>query len=143
MRGVPHDLHVAEGDLPMHRAEVIPGHEVVGEVVQVGSGVQMSMFAVGDPSVSRGCATPAGLVYCLRGQENLCPDLATPAGMPTVATPSSPWCQLIRARLPPGYADDELAPLLCAGIIGYRSLLAPSCPPAGGWASTVSAAVPI
>ena len=126
------DLHVAEGDLAVHRAEVIPGHEVVGEVVQIGAGVQMQ-FAVGDRVGIAWLRHTCGVcVYCLRGQENLCPESRytgwdADGGYAEFATVPAAFA----LRLPPGYADDELAPLLCAGIIGYRSLLRAELPPGG------------
>jgi len=126
------DLHVAEGDLAIHRAEVIPGHEVVGEVVQIGSGVQ-TQFAVGDRVGIAWLRHTCGVcVYCLRGQENLCPESRytgwdADGGYTEFATVPAAFA----LRLPPGYSDDELAPLLCAGIIGYRSLLRAQLPPGG------------
>ncbi len=126
------DLHVTEGDLAVHRAEVIPGHEVVGEVVQIGSGVQ-TQFAVGDRVGIAWLRHTCGVcVYCLRGQENLCPESRytgwdADGGYTEFATVPAAFA----LRLPPGYSDDELAPLLCAGIIGYRSLLRAQLPPGG------------
>jgi len=126
------DLHVAEGDLAVHRAEVIPGHEVVGEVVQAGSGAQTE-FAVGDRVGIAWLRHTCGVcVYCLRGQENLCPESRytgwdADGGYAEFATVPAAFA----LRLPPGYSDDELAPLLCAGIIGYRSLLRAQLPPGG------------
>ncbi len=126
------DLHVAEGDLAIHRAEVIPGHEVVGEVVQIGSGVQ-TQFAVGDRVGIAWLRHTCGVCgYCLRGQENLCPESRytgwdADGGYAEFATVPAAFA----LRLPPGYSDDELAPLLCAGIIGYRSLLRAQLPPGG------------
>jgi len=126
------DLHVAEGELAVHRAEVIPGHEVVGEVVQIGAGVQMQ-FAVGDRVGIAWLRHTCGVcVYCLRGQENLCPESRytgwdADGGYAEFATVPAAFA----LRLPPGYANGELAPLLCAGIIGYRSLLRAELPPGG------------
>ena len=111
---------------------MIPGHEVVGEVVAIGAGHggdSRSAIASG----SHGCATPAGQCkFCLRGQENLCPQSRytgwdADGGYAEFATVPL----LSRYPLPPGYADDELAPLLCAGIIGYRSLFRAELPPGG------------
>ncbi len=126
------DLHVAEGDLAVHRAEVIPGHEVVGEVVRIGSGAQ-TQFAVGDRVGIAWLRHTCGVcVYCGRGQENLCPESRytgwdADGGYAEFATVPAAFA----LRLPPGYSDDELAPLLCAGIIGYRSLLRAELPPGG------------
>jgi len=122
------DLHVAEGDLPVHRPGVVPGHEVVGEVV-----VAAGEFAVGDRVgiawLRYTCGTCA---YCRRGAENLCPySLYTgwdaDGGYAEYATVPADYAY----RLPSGYSDAELAPLLCAGIIGYRALARAEVP-AGG-----------
>src|SRR5204863_9785034 len=125
------DLHVAEGDLPVHRPQVVPGHEVVGEVV--GSGAQAAGFAAGDlvgiAWLRRTCGVCA---YCRRGAENLCPYSAytgwdADGGYADFATVPAAYAY----RLPAGYADAELAPLLCAGIIGYRALRLAAVPPGG------------
>ncbi|NED61074.1 alcohol dehydrogenase catalytic domain-containing protein, partial [Streptomyces sp. SID10244] len=66
------DLHVAEGDLPVHRQQVTPGHEVVGEVVALGA--DTTGFAVGDRvGVAWLRSTDGTCSYCRRGAENLCP----------------------------------------------------------------------
>jgi propanol-preferring alcohol dehydrogenase len=129
------DLHVAEGDLPVHRREVTPGHEVVGEVIEVnatGSG-DAAEFAVGDRvGIAWLRHTCGHCKFCVRGQENLCPGSRytgwdADGGYAEFATVPSNFAH----RLPGGYSDTELAPLLCAGIIGYRSLLRADLP-AGG-----------
>ncbi len=126
------DLHVAEGDLPAHRPGVIPGHEVVGEVVQIGTGVQAG-FAVGDRVGIAWLRHTCGVcVYCRRGQENLCrasryTGWDADGGYAEFATVPAAFA----LRLPAGYSDSELAPLLCAGIIGYRALERAQLP-AGG-----------
>lgn len=126
------DLHVAVGDLAVHRPNVTPGHEVVGEVVAVGSDVD-SGFAVGDRVgiawLRHTCGT---CPYCVRGQENLCPDSRytgwdADGGYAEFTTVPAAFA----LPLPPGYTDAQLAPLLCAGIIGYRALLRAALP-AGG-----------
>jgi propanol-preferring alcohol dehydrogenase len=125
------DLHVAEGDLPVHRPDVTPGHEVVGEVVALGSGARG--FAVGDRvGIAWLRHTCGHCAYCLRGDENLCPDSRytgwdADGGYAEFATVPADFAH----RLPTGYSDTELAPLLCAGIIGYRSLLRAQLPPGG------------
>lgn len=125
------DLHVAEGDLGVHRAGVIPGHEVVGEVVALGPGAEG--FAVGDRvGIAWLRHTCGECVYCRRGDENLCPHSAytgwdADGGYAEFATVPADFAH----RLPAGYSDSELAPLLCAGIIGYRSLLCAALPPGG------------
>jgi alcohol dehydrogenase, propanol-preferring len=125
------DLHVAEGDLPVHRPAVIPGHEVVGEVLE--SGPQAGRFAVGDRvGIAWLRHTCGGCRYCVRGRENLCPESRytgwdSDGGYAEYATVPASFAH----HLPTGYADAELAPLLCAGIIGYRSLLRAEVPPGG------------
>ncbi|MEU7143818.1 zinc-binding alcohol dehydrogenase family protein [Nocardia sp. NPDC046473] len=135
------DLHVAEGDLPVHRVGVTPGHEVVGEVVAVGSAVGSAVeesrfteaFAVGDRvGIAWLRHTCGACKYCLRGAENLCPRSEytgwdADGGYAEFATVPAAYA----LRLPEGYADAELAPLLCAGIIGYRSLQRAELPPGG------------
>ena len=126
------DLHVTEGDLPVHRPGVIPGHEVVGEVAGRAPTPATSSRSV-TASASRGCGTPVATADSASAARRIsAPNHATPAGTPTVATPSSPPCPADYAHhLPVGYSDTELAPLLCAGIIGYRSLLRADLPPGG------------
>lgn len=125
------DLHVTEGDLPVHRRRIVPGHEVVATVVELGAGV--SGHAVGDRvGVAWLRATCGRCRYCVRGAENLCPhsrftgwdDDGGYAEYCTVPT-------AFAYGLPTGYDDDELAPLLCAGIIGYRALMRADLPDHG------------
>ena len=126
------DLHVAEGDLPVHRPEVIPGHEVVGEVAALGPNTG-DEFAVGDRvGIAWLRHTCGHCKFCLRGQENLCPESRytgwdADGGYAEFATVPAAFAH----RLPAGYSDTELAPLLCAGIIGYRSLLRADLPVGG------------
>jgi len=126
------DLHVAEGDLPVHRERVTPGHEVVGEVVEVG-GQAGDGFAVGDRVGIAWLRHTCGVCkYCRRGSENLCPKSRytgwdADGGYAEFATLPAAFAH----HLPSGYSDSELAPLLCAGIIGYRCLLRAELPPAG------------
>jgi propanol-preferring alcohol dehydrogenase len=126
------DLHVTEGDLPVHRAGVIPGHEVVGEVVSVGPAAGVD-FAVGDRVGIAWLRHTCGQCrYCLRGRENLCPQSRytgwdADGGYAEFATVPAAFA----LRLPDGYTDEELAPLLCAGIIGYRSLMRAELPEGG------------
>ncbi len=125
------DLHVAEGDLAVHRQGVIPGHEVVGEVVALGAGT--GGFTVGDRvGIAWLRHTCGSCTYCRRGAENLCPDSRytgwdADGGYADFATVPVDFAH----PLPGGYTDIELAPLLCAGIIGYRSLLRAELPPGG------------
>lgn len=125
------DLHLAEGDLPPKRPGVVPGHEVVGDVVASGPGADR--FQAGERV---GVAWLGGTCrvcrFCVRGQENLC--LAPTftgwdrdggyADLVTVA-------QDFAYRLPESFRDEEAAPLLCAGIIGYRALLRADLPVGG------------
>jgi propanol-preferring alcohol dehydrogenase len=125
------DLHVTEGDLPVHRPHVTPGHEVVGEVVALGPAA--TGLTVGDRvGVAWLRHTCGQCRYCAAGRENLCPhSLYTgwdaDGGYAEYVTAPAPYVH----RLPAGYSDAELAPLLCAGIIGYRSLLRADLPPGG------------
>lgn len=126
------DLHVAEGDLPVHRPGVIPGHEVVGEVVEVGADAGDD-FAVGDRVGIAWLRHTCGFCrFCRRGDENLCPQSRytgwdDDGGYAEFATVPVAFAH----HLPDGYSDTELAPLLCAGIIGYRSLQRADLPPGG------------
>src|SRR5580704_9740492 len=125
------DLHVTEGDLPPHRPGVTPGHEVVGEVAALGEGA--AGFAVGDRAGAAWLRWTDGTCkYCRRGAENLCPrSLYTgwdaDGGYAEYMTVPAAYAH----RLPPGYSDPELAPLLCAGIIGYHALQRAELPPQG------------
>jgi propanol-preferring alcohol dehydrogenase len=125
------DLHVAEGDLAVHRPGVTPGHEVVGEVVALGPGAEG--FAVGDRVGIAWLRHTCGQCrYCRRGDENLCPDSRytgwdADGGYADFTCVPADFAH----RLPDGYTPSELAPLLCAGIIGYRSLLRAQLPPGG------------
>lgn len=134
------DLHVAEGDLAVRRVGVVPGHEVVGEVVSTGEDAQgdggapdTERFAVGDRVGIAWLRHTCGRCrYCLRGAENLCPQSRyagwdVDGGYAEFAVVPSAFAH----RLPFGYTDAELAPLLCAGIIGYRALMRAELP-AGG-----------
>lgn len=125
------DLHVAEGDLPVHRPHVVPGHEVVGEVVALGPGC-----ARFDAGARVGIAwlrhTCGHCRFCRRGAENLC---LTPrftgwdedGGYAQLAVVPEAFAY----ALPESFTDEEAAPLLCAGIIGYRSLQRAEVPPGG------------
>ncbi|MCV7195087.1 zinc-binding alcohol dehydrogenase family protein [Mycobacterium angelicum] len=126
------DLHVTEGDLPVHRDRVTPGHEVVGEVVEVGADAGDD-FKAGDRVGIAWLRHTCGLcAYCVRGDENLCRQSRytgwdADGGYAEFATVPAAFAH----HLPSGYSDSELAPLLCAGIIGYRSLLRAELPPGG------------
>lgn len=125
------DLHLAEGDLPAHAPGVVPGHEVVGEVV--GKGSEVSEFAVGERvGVAWLRRTCGACAYCLGGRENLCANSLytgwdADGGYAEFTTVPSPYAY----RLPAGYSDEQLAPLLCAGLIGYRAWLRARVPDGG------------
>jgi propanol-preferring alcohol dehydrogenase len=126
------DLHVTEGDLPVHRPHVTPGHEVVGEVVAIGPGSSDEVDVGDRVGVAWLRHTCGRCRFCMRGQENLCPESRytgwdADGGYAEFVTAPSAYVH----RLPSGYSDAELAPLLCAGIIGYRSLLRADLPPGG------------
>ena len=125
------DLHLAEGDLPPRAPDITPGHEVVGEVVAVGPGP--ARFAAGDRvGVAWLAGTDGTCEYCRHGRENLCP-----ASRYTGWDRHGGYADYLTAAdayvhpLPAGFTDTELAPLLCAGIIGYRALLRAELPPGG------------
>ncbi|HET7073776.1 MAG TPA: zinc-binding alcohol dehydrogenase family protein [Mycobacterium sp.] len=126
------DLHVTEGDLPVHRDRVTPGHEVVGQVIEVGAEAGDD-FKVGDRVGIAWLRHTCGVCkYCRRGDENLCPQSRytgwdADGGYAEFATVPAAFAH----HLPGGYSNNELAPLLCAGIIGYRSLLRAELPPGG------------
>jgi propanol-preferring alcohol dehydrogenase len=116
------DLHVVDGELPDPRLPLVPGHEVVGTVAEQGEGVER--FApgqrVGVPWLGW---TDGRCRFCLSGRENLC-DRARFTGY-TIDGGYAEYAvadQRYVFPLPAGYGDAEAAPLLCAGLIGYRSL---------------------
>ncbi|MGX6511735.1 zinc-binding alcohol dehydrogenase family protein [Rhodococcus sp. SJ-2] len=125
------DLHVSEGDLPVHRRHVVPGHEVVGTVHRTGEAV--SGFSPGDRvGVAWLRYTCGQCRYCLRGRENLCPysrytGWDDDGGYAEYVTVPAKFA----LPLPEGYDDVELAPLLCAGIIGFRALERAAVPEGG------------
>lgn len=125
------DLHVRDGDLPPHRDRVVPGHEAVGEVVATGSGAAGPGLGarVGIPWLRGTCGTCR---YCARGRENLCPASVytgwdADGGYAEYATVPARYAY----ELPAGYSAEEQAPLLCAGIIGYRALRRADLPEGG------------
>jgi propanol-preferring alcohol dehydrogenase len=123
------DLHVAEGDLPLHRRGVVPGHEVVGEVIESPYAKFQIGQRVGIAWLRHTCGQCR---YCLRGAENLCPHSQytgwdTDGGYAEVTTVPADYAY----PLPDGYSDTELAPLLCAGIIGWRALARAQLPSGG------------
>ncbi|MBO6562155.1 MAG: zinc-dependent alcohol dehydrogenase family protein [Nisaea sp.] len=116
------DLHVVDGDLPDPKPHVVPGHEVVGTVEALGSGVtELSEGTrVGVPWLGWTCGECR---YCLEGQENLCPEArftgyTLDGGYGEYLVADARYC----FPIPEFYSDAEAAPLLCAGLIGYRCL---------------------
>lgn len=125
------DLHLAEGDLAPRRPSVTPGHEVVGVVDDVGPGC--TRFAPGDRvGVAWLAQTDQSCRFCRGGRENLC--LSPTFTGWDVDGGYADYCiadELFCYRLQAGVTDEQAAPLLCAGIIGYRALKT-SGVPAGG-----------
>jgi propanol-preferring alcohol dehydrogenase len=125
------DLHLAEGDLKPRAPDVTPGHEVVGEVVEAGPGAVR--FQAGDRvGVAWLAGTDGSCRYCRRGNENLCPRSAYTGwdihgGYADYVVAADAYVH----RIPAGFSDAEAAPLLCAGIIGYRALRRAELPPGG------------
>lgn len=125
------DLHIAEGDLPVHRREVVPGHEIVGVVDAVGAATWR--LAVGDRVGIPWLAHTCGVCrFCTSGRENLCvAPLFTgwdrDGGYAQYAVVDENYAYL----LPAGFDDEHAAPLLCAGIIGYRALRRSGVKPGG------------
>jgi propanol-preferring alcohol dehydrogenase len=116
------DLHVVDGELPNPVLPIIPGHEIVGRVVACGAGV--TEFTEGErlgvPWLGWTCGRCA---YCRSRRENLCPNARftgcqIDGGYAEYAVADGRYC----FRIPGRYADQEAAPLLCAGLIGYRTL---------------------
>jgi len=125
------DLHLAEGDLQPKHPDVTPGHEVVGEVVRTGPGT--TRFAAGDRVGAAWLGgTDGSCRFCRRGNENLCPQSVYTGwdfdgGYADYLVAADSFVH----ALPSGFSDAELAPLLCAGIIGYRALRRAEVPPGG------------
>jgi alcohol dehydrogenase, propanol-preferring len=116
------DLHVTEGDLPARHDWIIPGHEIVGEVAELGEGCRR--FRLGDRVGIAWLRQTCGVcAYCQRDRENLCPNARF-----TGWDQNGGYAQWTTVRedfaypLPPTIGDEQVAPLLCAGIIGYRAI---------------------
>lgn len=125
------DLHIAEGDLAPRKQPVIPGHEIVGVVEQVGR--QAGRFAVGDRVGIAWLRSTCGRCrFCRRGAENLC--LAPRFTGWTDDGGYAPYAvvdQSYAYPIPDSFDDVDAAPLLCAGIVGYRALTRARLPPGG------------
>jgi alcohol dehydrogenase, propanol-preferring len=117
------DLHVVDGELPNPKLPLIPGHEIVGEIVQCGSHVEHLTVGtrIGVPWLGWTCGQCA---YCITNQENLCDNArftgyTIDGGYAEFTVADAAFC----FPLPEVYSDVEVAPLMCAGLIGYRSLV--------------------
>jgi len=116
------DLHIIEGDLDQPKLPLIPGHEVVGEVVELGEEVHNFSIGqrIGVPWLGKTCDSCS---YCGSGRENLCDEASFTGykingGYAEYTVADHGYCFAI----PQSYSNAEAAPLLCAGLIGYRSL---------------------
>lgn len=130
------DLHVAEGDLPVRRPHVVPGHEVVGEVVAhggPGASGAAPRFQPGDRVGIAWLRSTCGTCrHCRSGRENLCAASRytgwdADGGYAEYTTVPEAYAY----RVPDAFDDVAAAPLLCAGIIGYRALRRAQVPPGG------------
>lgn len=116
------DLHVVDGELPQPKLPLIPGHEIVGRIVEIGDGVERFRKGdrVGIPWLGCTCGKCG---YCLSGKENLCDNArftgyTIDGGYAEFTLADARFC----FALPEAFGDTACAPLLCAGLIGYRSL---------------------
>ncbi|HZI34064.1 MAG TPA: zinc-dependent alcohol dehydrogenase family protein [Candidatus Binatia bacterium] len=116
------DLHVMDGELPHPKLPLIPGHEIVGVIVEKGERVDKLNIGdrVGIPWLGWTCGE---CEFCRSGRENLCDrarftGYTLDGGYAEFAVADARFC----FPIPPGFSDENAAPLLCAGLIGYRSL---------------------
>ena len=117
------DLHVVDGDLTEPKLPIIPGHEIVGTVTALGAGVDDFEIGerIGIPWLGHTCGCCS---YCKSGSENLCDEpgftgYQIDGGYANMTVADAQFC----FALPDEYDDAEATPLLCAGLIGYRSLM--------------------
>src|SRR5262252_7302621 len=115
------DLHIVEGDLPSHKRPVVPGHQIVGIIDAVGAGVRNHKEGdrVGIPWLH---STDGSCEFCRRGLENLWPNARftgydSDGGYAEYTVAAADFC----SSIPAAFDDARAAPLLCAGIVGYRS----------------------
>lgn len=115
------DLHILDGELPLVLLPIIPGHEIVGEVVALGEGVTLLKQGdnVGVPWLAYTCNH---CKYCMQGQENLCENAlftgyTMNGGYAEYTVAWEAYC----VKMPAGYGNAASAPMLCAGLIGFRS----------------------
>jgi alcohol dehydrogenase, propanol-preferring len=125
------DIHLVEGDLALHKNPVIPGHQIVGRVDQIGDGVRRLRLGqrVGIAWLRHVDGT---CKFCRRGRENLCPasrytGYDTDGGYAEYAIVPEDFAY----ELPEGFDDEHVSPLLCGGLIGYRALQRASMPERG------------
>ncbi len=116
------DLHLVDGDLTNAELPVVPGHEIIGQVVALGDGVSgiSPGQRIGVPWLGHTCGQCS---YCLSGQENLCPKARftgcqIDGGFAEYTVADARYC----LPIPDGFDDVAAAPLMCAGLIGYRTL---------------------
>jgi len=116
------DLHVVDGELPDPKLPIVPGHEIVGRVEAIGEAVGGIEIGdrVGVPWLGWTCGV---CEYCISGRENLCPSARftgyhIDGGFADITYADARYV----FALPPSYGDQEAAPLLCAGLIGWRAL---------------------
>jgi propanol-preferring alcohol dehydrogenase len=130
--GICHtDLHTVEGDLPPHKRPVVPGHQIVGRIDALGAGVSEHNEGdrVGIPWLH---STDSSCEFCRRELENLCPSARftgydVDGGYTEYTIAPAAFCY----RIPAAFSDENAAPLLCAGIIGYRSYRLSGISPGG------------
>ena len=142
------DLQICEGDLASHLLPVVPGHQVVGIVEEIGP--QVHGWAVGDRAGIGWLSWACGeCEYCASDRENLCPNAQF-----TGWDVDGGYAQRVKVhadfalRLPEAFADIEAAPLLCGGVIGYRSLKRSGIQPGGrlglfGFGASASLAIQV
>ncbi len=116
------DLHIVDGELTQPKLPLIPGHEIIGSIVALGAGVEQRRVGerVGVPWLGWACGA---CVYCRTGRENLCgaarfTGYQIDGGYAEYAVADERFC----FPVPSGFADAAAAPLMCAGLIGYRAL---------------------
>ncbi len=125
------DIHIVEGDLALHKSPVIPGHQVVGRIDQIGKSA--TRFQVGQRiGIGWLCQVDGTCAFCRRGLENLCP-----ASRYTGYDADGGYAEFtvvpedFAHELPDGFDDEQVSPLLCGGLIGYRALERAAVPEKG------------
>ncbi len=116
------DIHILDNDIPHINYPIVPGHEIVGQIIAINESV--SDFTIGDrvgvPWLFKTCG---GCKFCLEGCENLCENIVftgcnVDGGFSSHVIANSDFI----VKLPDNYSDEELAPFLCAGLIGHRAI---------------------